>query len=96
VTNQRFEAFYAQLSPAGRIRPESFSAGREGIGALVVRVDAGTCEVLGSTTLVRAAVGTHQVAVRLLGVADDIPERVSAPIDALHVFAAETGARIGP
>jgi ABC-type sugar transport system ATPase subunit len=77
------------------VRPEAFVAvgHRDGLVALV---DAATCEILGSETLVRATIGADQVTVRLTGGTRLVPQEVAAPADALHVFRAEDGARVGP
>ncbi len=76
------------------VRPEAFVPARDGANALVAVPDAATVEVLGSETLVRAAVGSEEVTLRLFGVARDIPERVGASAQALHLFSAASGRRI--
>jgi multiple sugar transport system ATP-binding protein len=68
------------------VRPEAF----------VAVVEPETRELLGAETLVRARVGTASVTVRLPGMAHALPARVAAPVAALHVFAADGGARLGP
>ena len=78
------------------VRPEAFTASDGAGPSLVAIPDAITREVLGSETLVRAAVGTEQVTVRLFGIATDIPQRVRAPVEAFQLFAADSGTRIGP
>jgi len=75
------------------VRPEAFALRGDG---LVAPLDPGTREVLGSETLVGARVGTQQLTIRLLGAGADLPRQVVAPATALHLFASETGARIGP
>jgi ABC-type sugar transport system ATPase subunit len=77
------------------VRPEAFRAAR-GEEGLVVLPDPSTRESLGSETLARAALGTRRLAVRLFGGVAELPDRLAAPADALHVFDAATGARIGP
>ena len=78
------------------VRPEAFTV-VDGAGPSLVAIpNAMTREVLGSETLVRAAVGSDQVTVRLFGIATDIPQRVSAPLEAFQLFAADSGTRIGP
>ncbi len=76
------------------IRPEAFGAG-ESEGVVAVTKPA-TREVLGSETLVRAMAGASEVTIRLFGVARDIPRRVCAPLEAIHLFAAGSGERLGP
>ena len=78
------------------VRPEAFTVADDARPSLVAIPDAMTREVLGSETLVRAAVGTDHVTVRLFGIATDIPQRVSAPIEAFQLFAVDSGTRIGP
>jgi len=78
------------------IRPEAFVPGGGDHDALVALAAPATREVLGSETLVRAAVGADQVIVRLFGVARNIPDRLVAPTDALHFFCTASGRRIGP
>jgi ABC-type sugar transport system ATPase subunit len=79
------------------VRPEAFSpADDPPPGALVAVPDPATREILGSETLVRAAMGAQAVTVRLPGVARDLPARVAALPASLHVFDAESGARLGP
>jgi ABC-type sugar transport system ATPase subunit len=75
------------------VRPEAFSTAD---GALVAVPDPATREVLGSETLVQARIGAADVTVKLPGLVRDVPARVGAPADALHLFSADTGARIGP
>jgi ABC-type sugar transport system ATPase subunit len=76
------------------VRPEAFVPACDGTNALVAVTDATTVEVLGSETLVRAAVGSAEVTVRLFGVARDIPGRVAADPEVLHLFSAANGRRI--
>jgi ABC-type sugar transport system ATPase subunit len=78
------------------VRPEAFVSGHDGMNALFAVPDPATVEVLGSETLVRAAMGSEEVTVRLFGVARAIPQRVAAPAEALHLFATENGRRIAP
>jgi ABC-type sugar transport system ATPase subunit len=75
------------------VRPEAFSTAA---GALIAVPDPATREVLGSETLVQARVGAAGVTVRLPGLVRDVPLRVAAPADALHLFSADGGARITP
>jgi ABC-type sugar transport system ATPase subunit len=75
------------------IRPEAFTAEPvEGIVASTIRESR---EVLGSETLVRCAVGPHRITARLLGICKEPPARLVAPAAALHLFAADTGQRVG-
>jgi ABC-type sugar transport system ATPase subunit len=78
------------------VRPEAFlpADGPAG-GALVAVPRPETRELLGGETLVRAAVGGEEVVVRLFGAAREVPARVAAPPEALHVFAGD-GSRLGP
>ncbi len=75
------------------VRPEAFGPGTDG---LVAVPDPGTRELLGSETIVRARLGGRDVTVRLPGLVRDLPARVTAPPDALHVFSAADGRRLGP
>ena len=68
----------------------------EPAGALVAVPDPARRELLGAETIVRARVGEHDVTVRLLGPGGELPARVAAPAGALHFFAADGGARLGP
>jgi ABC-type sugar transport system ATPase subunit len=78
------------------IRPEAFvPAEQVRDGALGAVPDPFAREMLGSETLLRARVGAREVVVRLPGVVRDVPPRVAAPPDALHVFASD-GSRLGP
>jgi ABC-type sugar transport system ATPase subunit len=83
----------AQTRVVVGVRPEAFSAAD---GALIAVPDPATREVLGSETLVQARIGSADVTVKLPGLVRDVPARVGAPADALHLFSADTGARIGP
>jgi ABC-type sugar transport system ATPase subunit len=79
------------------IRPEAFvPVAADMPDALVAVPDAATREILGSETLVRAALGDAQVSVRLSGIVRDVPERVAVAVDRLHAFAARDGTRLGP
>jgi ABC-type sugar transport system ATPase subunit len=78
------------------VRPEAFSAADPAPGALVGMLDPATREMLGSETLVRARVGAQAVTVRLPGIARELSARVAAPAEALHLFAADGGVRLGP
>jgi ABC-type sugar transport system ATPase subunit len=101
IADQRLPLRPAQCERLGRdacrltvgMRPEAFAARTEATG-FVARVDTASCEVLGSETLVRAAIGDHEVRVRLFGAPRDIPHQVVVPLDLLHIFAAHSGARI--
>jgi len=78
------------------IRPEAFvptSAG--GSGELVAAADVATAEMTGTETFVRGRVGRCEVAMRLPGMAQTIPQRLAASVDQLHVFDA-SGERLGP
>jgi ABC-type sugar transport system ATPase subunit len=91
----------AALRTAGRVvigvRPEAFvPVVTAAPDALVAVPDAATREVLGSETLVRAALGSARVSVRLPGIVRDVPARVATPVDRLHAFAASDGTRLGP
>jgi multiple sugar transport system ATP-binding protein len=79
------------------VRPEAFvPAEADATDALIATPEAETREILGSETLVRAALGRAQVVVRLPGIVRDVPARVAAPVASVHVFAAQGGARLGP
>ena len=78
------------------VRPEAFAPVSEPAGALVALPDPARRELLGAETIVRARVGEHDVTVRLLGPGGELPTRVAAPAGALHFFAADGGARLGP
>ena len=79
------------------VRPEAFvPVAADASDGLVAVPDAATREVLGSETLVRAALGEVRVSVRLPGIVRDVPARVAAPVDQLHAFAARDGARLAP
>jgi ABC-type sugar transport system ATPase subunit len=76
------------------VRPESFAAAESG-ATLVVSTEPGEREILGSETLVRAALGAESLTVRLPGVVRDVPARVAAHFPALHFFSAGAdGARL--
>jgi multiple sugar transport system ATP-binding protein len=68
------------------VRPEAFSGAADGDG-LMALADPTTLEVLGSETLVRATVGREPVTVRFAGIVRDIPTRLTARFDDLHLFA---------
>ncbi len=78
------------------VRPEAFQGVAGGAGALVALPDPSTRETLGSETLLRASLGSRRLSVRLFGSVRELPDRFAAPADALHVFDAATGTRIGP
>jgi multiple sugar transport system ATP-binding protein len=79
------------------VRPEAFvPAEADATDALIATPEAETREILGSETLVRAALGRAQVVVRLPGIVRDVPARVVAPVASVHVFAAQGGDRLGP
>jgi ABC-type sugar transport system ATPase subunit len=79
------------------IRPEAFGPVEgNSTSALLGVPEPETREILGSETLVRARVGRTQVVVRLPGIVRDVPARVAAPVESLHVFSAEDGVRLGP
>jgi len=79
------------------VRPEAFSPTGAALGdALVALTMPATREVLGSETLVQAHVGPVEVTVKLTGLVRDVPPRVAAPATALHLFSADTGARMEP
>ncbi|MFQ5667499.1 MAG: ABC transporter ATP-binding protein [Candidatus Binatia bacterium] len=78
------------------IRPEAFVAAGPDSSGLIARLDHATSEILGSETLVRGTIGATRVTVRLLGLARDLPTKVVAPPAAFHVFAADSGERLGP
>jgi ABC-type sugar transport system ATPase subunit len=88
------------LGPARRsvlvgIRPEAFTAAEVAPEAVVATIDAASAERLGSETLVSARLGNSSVTVRLPGSPRTLPERVGAPMDAIHLFDAESGQRLG-
>jgi len=70
------------------IRPEAFAAAASG-AALVASTDAGSREVLGSETLLRATLGAEPLSIRLPGIVRTPPETVAADFAALHFFSAE-------
>ncbi len=74
------------------VRPEAFAT--TAADGLVATIDTASRELLGSETVVRATIGSLPVKVRLFGMARDLPATVVAPPDALHLFAADSGARI--
>jgi multiple sugar transport system ATP-binding protein len=55
-----------------------------------------TRELLGGETLARARAGEETIVIRLFGSGAELPARLVAPAEALHVFAAADGSRIGP
>jgi multiple sugar transport system ATP-binding protein len=69
------------------VRPEAFGAGTP--SGLHAAMDPATREILGSETLVRGTIGNEPVTARLAGVVRDVPSRLTAPIEALHFFAAD-------
>lgn len=76
------------------IRPEAFAPPSAVVKPAIVAVsDAATAEMTGSETLVRGRIGPCEVTMRLAGIAREIPERLAASLDQLHVFA-ESGARL--
>jgi ABC-type sugar transport system ATPase subunit len=78
------------------VRPEAFvPVDGSPAGALVVTLDAGRREALGSETLVGARLGDAEVTVRLPGAPRALPARAAAGADALHLFTCE-GTRLGP
>jgi len=77
------------------VRPEAFvSSTTPAPDRLTVVPDPRTREVLGSETLVRAALGGHVVTVRLFGIVREVPPYVTVPFDRLHFFSEESGVRI--
>jgi hypothetical protein len=78
------------------IRPEAFVPGNESATGVVAVPDPMSREVLGGESIVRAAIGSERVLVRLFGSTHDVPAKVGAPLAALHLFTADGGARIGP
>jgi hypothetical protein len=68
------------------VRPEAFAGAADGEG-LIALADPTTLEVLGSETLVRATVGREPVTVRFAGIVRDVPPRLVARFDDLHLFA---------
>jgi ABC-type sugar transport system ATPase subunit len=78
------------------VRAEAFGAAPSEVPAgLVIEPDPATLERLGAESLVVGSVGGQPVTVRVAG-AGPVPRRVVAPPDALHLFAADDGARLGP
>ena len=77
------------------VRPEAFVSEYAGANALFAVPEPATVEMLGSETLVRATLASEAVTVRLIGVVRGLPERVAAPPEALHLFSAESGQRVG-
>jgi multiple sugar transport system ATP-binding protein len=77
------------------VRPEAFAPLREDANGLIAQPEPATREFLGGETLVRAKLGMEAITVRLFGVGHDLPQRLVAPADALHLFAADSGVRIG-
>lgn len=79
------------------VRPEAFTAyGRVEGDRLVAEIDPATRELLGGEVLVQARVGGARVTVRIFGAGRELPDRVGAPVAALHFFDAEEGRRLGP
>ncbi len=76
------------------VRPEVF-ADTVGAGgqALVAVLDATSAETTGTETLVRGRVSDGEVTVRLPGVVREVPTRLTAAPDHLHIFA-ESGERL--
>ena len=84
-------------APGGRllvgVRPEAF--GEPTPSGLDAMIDPSTREILGSETLARGDAGGEPVTVRLPGLVRDVPPRLTAPLAALHFFAAdEAGIRL--
>jgi multiple sugar transport system ATP-binding protein len=79
------------------IRPESFARvdGDRRSGVVSAVPDASTRELLGGEMLVRASLGDGEAIIRLFGAGHDVPARVEAGVEALHLFDAESGARLG-
>jgi ABC-type sugar transport system ATPase subunit len=78
------------------MRPEAFTAAPD-IEGLAAVSDPTSSEILGSETLVRATIGSANVTARLPGIVRDVPRRLVAPFEALHLFADDkSGARIEP
>jgi multiple sugar transport system ATP-binding protein len=76
------------------VRPEAFGGAAGGDGLMALS-DPTTLEVLGSETLVRATVGREPVTVRFAGIVRDVPPRLTARFDDLHLFADDAaGARL--
>jgi ABC-type sugar transport system ATPase subunit len=76
------------------IRPESFHPAEPGDAAVAAVLDRQTRENLGSEILVRGRVGDRPVTVRLFGASGALPERVKAPVGALHFFSATDETRL--
>ena len=77
------------------VRPEAFVADAGAVEGLSAVSDPTTCEVLGSETLVRAHIGRETVTARFPGIVRDVPPRLIAPFEALHLFADdEAGLRL--
>jgi len=78
------------------VRPEAFTpVDHEAGERLVALVDGSTREAIGSETIVGAMAGGERLAVRLF-TSGELPARVGAPLDALHVFTADGTLRLGP
>jgi multiple sugar transport system ATP-binding protein len=78
------------------IRPEAFvPVDGSPPNTLLAGPDPATRELLGSETILRAQLGSHEVTIRLPGLVHDVPARVAAPVVAVHIFAAD-GARLAP
>jgi ABC-type sugar transport system ATPase subunit len=75
------------------VRPEAFRAGAGEAGSLCFAPDADSLENLGAEALLRAQAEATEVLFRLAGVRS-VPECVSAPPEAFHFFAADTGCRL--
>jgi multiple sugar transport system ATP-binding protein len=102
IGDQRLPATSALRARLGRqscrltigIRPEAFvSASADFNLAIVAAADAATAEMTGTETMVRGRIGRCEVAVRLPGIVREIPARLAASMDQMHVFV-ESGERL--
>jgi ABC-type sugar transport system ATPase subunit len=78
------------------IRPEAFGPASADFNLAIIAVpDAVTAEMTGTDTIVRGSIGRCDVTVRLPGIVREIPERLAASMDHMHVFV-ESGERLAP
>ena len=75
------------------VRPEGFGVESGGACVVAARVEADTCEALGSETVVRGAIDGQPVWIRLPGIVRPLPVQAAAPVESFHFFAAD-GTRI--
>jgi ABC-type sugar transport system ATPase subunit len=76
------------------VRAEAFAPDVDSEAALCAQVVADSLEWLGGETLLRARTAGSEITVRLPGTVIEPPNRVAAPIEALHFFSSDGGNRI--